>query len=71
MPLNKTTLKNDLLAMFNDKDNTPEEAATKLSNIIDTYVRTALVTVTAGISVQVNTSNGVGETTSTGTGSLS
>ena len=86
MSLNLVKFKTDLgtalkeAAALNDKDNVAKEtalqnAANKLAEKIDAYIKTATVSVTvsSGIAVQVTPSSGQGATTATGsgTGSLS
>lgn len=86
MSLNLAKFKTDLgtalkeAAALNDKDNVAKETALqniadKLAEKIDTYIKTATVSVTVaqGISVSVTPSSGQGATISTGsgTGSLS
>lgn len=86
MALNLAKFKTDLgtalkeAAALNDKDNVAKETAlqnvaNKLAEKIDSYIKTATVSVTvsSGIAVQVTPSSGQGATTATGsgTGSLS
>ena len=45
MPLIKPKLIQELTAYFKNNNKTPEDAAKELANIIDAYIRSALVTV--------------------------
>lgn len=71
MALNKIALKNGILALITDmrtrEDNADEEYATRLSNLIDDFVKTG--TVNAGIAVATTGTAAAqtGATTSTGT----
>ncbi len=47
MALDKSTLKNSLKSIMESQGNTPESVAEALANAIDTYVKGAVVTVTA------------------------
>lgn len=47
MALNKTTLKNDLKAIFESRPASDEDAAEALADVIYDFVRSAEVTVTA------------------------
>lgn len=72
MALDKNGLKSDIKTLLQDmltrEDNSMEEFATRLSEMIDVYVKTGTVTVSAGIIV---TAGGYpGATTSTGTGTI-
>ena len=82
MALNLAKFKTDLgtalkeAAALNDKDNVAKETAlqnvaNKLAEKIDSYIKTATVSVTvsSGIAVQVTPSSGQGSTTATGSGS--
>lgn len=71
MALNKTALKDGILVLMTDmrtrEDNADEEYATRLSNLIDDFVKTG--TVNAGIAVATTGTAAAqtGATTSTGT----
>ncbi len=75
--LNPQQLRMDILDLLEDFDRTQdpervrEEFADKLSIIIHNYVSKAIVTVQAGIPVQVLPSTGTGGTTAVGIGELS
>jgi hypothetical protein len=76
MALVPATLKSDLLSLFKrmkDSETSEDDYAGRLSEIIDRYVKTATVTVGAGIPVSTAGSAGAqtGATTAPGTGSLS
>jgi hypothetical protein len=53
MPLNKPNLKTEIVAILTDmmtrEENSIEEFATRLSDSIDTYVKTAKITYTSGL----------------------
>ena len=77
MPLVKSTLEVGILALLEEMSNRTEDPAqarqdfaSDLATLIDTYIKTATVTVLPGQVVQVAPS-GTGSTTSPGTGSLS
>lgn len=76
MALNKASLKSGIKQLMDDmltrEQNSNDEFATRLSNLIDTFVKSGTVTVNAGIPV---TTSGTavaqsGATTSTGTGTI-
>lgn len=75
MALNKKALKVSIktlltnLSQLEDKEAGLETMSSGLSDIIDSYVKSATVTVEAGIAV--STSGGSGSTTSTGVGVIS
>lgn len=73
MPLNKPALKSGIQALLAEmrtkEENADEHFADQLATLIDAYVKTATVTVNAGI--PVTTSTGAGTTTAPGTGTLS
>jgi alanyl-tRNA synthetase len=72
MALVEATLKSSLLDLFNAMKNEPmseADYAAKLAKIINDHIKTAAVTVQAGI--LVSTSGGAGATSGPGTGSLS
>lgn len=46
MPLVKPTLKAQLVAIFNDTNNTVDSAAQKIADAVDAYIKSATVTVT-------------------------
>jgi translation initiation factor 2 alpha subunit (eIF-2alpha) len=72
MALEEATLKTNLLGLFNAMKKAPvseEDYAAKLAKIINDHIKTAAVTVEAGIAV--STSGGGGVTTAPGAGSLS
>ncbi|GMO64727.1 MAG: hypothetical protein Ta2A_12490 [Treponemataceae bacterium] len=76
MALSDATLKTNLLNLFNQMKESPmseEDYADKLAKIIDAQIKTAMITVDAGISVTVTTPAGPGQgaTSAPGTGSLS
>ncbi len=69
MPLNKLDLQNSIESLLEDmvsRTEDPEKArkdfATELSTIIDSYIRSATITVPAGITVQTVPSTGTGAT---------
>lgn len=72
MPLIKDTLKAQLLAVFL-KENTPDEAADQIATAIDSYIKTATITIVPGIPVATagTAAAQTGETTGPGTGSIS
>lgn len=53
MPLNKANLKTEIVVILTDmmtrEENSIEEFATRLSDSIDTYVKTAKITYTSGL----------------------
>lgn len=76
MALNKAALKSGIKQLMDDmltrEQNSNDEFATRLSNLIDTFVKSGTVTVNPGITV---TTSGTavaqsGATTSTGTGTI-
>jgi hypothetical protein len=72
MALVEAALKSNLLTLFNGMKKEPmseEDYASRLAGIINDHIKTAVVTVKAGIAV--STSGGGGSTTAPGTGSLS
>jgi hypothetical protein len=72
MALVEATLKSNLLNLFNAMDAAPmsnNDYAAKLAKIFNDHIKTAVVTVEAGIAV--STSGGGGATAAPGTGSLS
>jgi hypothetical protein len=72
MELVETSLKSNLLNLFNAMNAAPmseEDYAAKLAAIINDHIKTAVVTVNAGIAV--TTPAGPGATSAPGTGSLS
>jgi hypothetical protein len=72
MALVETTLKTNLLNLFNAMNAAPmseEDYAAKLAKIVNDHIKTAAVTVNPGIAV--STSGGGGATTAPGSGSLS
>ncbi len=77
MALNKPGLKTGILGLLNEmrtkQENADEYFAEQLSTLIDTYVKTATVTVAAGIAVTTTGTAAAqtGATTSPGTGTLS
>ena len=76
MALSDVTLQTKLLNLFSKMKKGPmseADFADKLSKIIDAQIKTATVTVDAGISVTVTTPVGPGQgaTSAPGTGSLS
>lgn len=77
MPLVKETLKQEIKALATemtketDQEAALEKYATRLADIIDSYIKSATVTVQAGQAVQTVPTTGTGTTTSPGTGSLS
>lgn len=46
MPLVKTTLQAQLVAIFSDQNNTAQQAAAKIADAVDAYIKSATVTVT-------------------------
>lgn len=72
MPLIKDTLKAQLLAVFL-KENTPDEAADQIATAIDSYIKTATITIVPGIPVATagTAAAQTGATTGPGTGSIS
>ncbi len=46
MPLVKSTLQAELTAIFSDTSNTAQQAATKIADAVDAYIKTATVVVT-------------------------
>lgn len=77
MALNKPVLKADILALLTDmrtkEENADEHFADQLATLIDSYIKSATVTVAAGIAVQTAGSAAaqVGATTAPGTGTIS
>lgn len=77
MALVKTTLKADILAiltgMRTETEISDDEFADKLAMAIDKYIKTATVTVSAGIAVATSGSptSQTGATTAPGTGTIS
>ena len=77
MALNKPQLKNGIKALLADMETRNEDSkevfATQLSNLIDAFVKSGTVTVSAGITVATTGSPTAqsGATTSTGTGTIS
>lgn len=77
MPLQKQALKNGIKQLLTDmrnrEQNTDEEFATRLTNLIDAFVKSGTVTVAVGITVATTGSATAqtGATTSTGTGTIS
>jgi hypothetical protein len=77
MPLNKPVLKQGIQALLAEmrtkEDNADEYFADQLATLIDTYVKTATVTVLPGIPVATAGSAAAqtGVTTAAGTGNLS
>lgn len=75
MALNKTGLKNSIKSLMQDmmkkEDASIDEFAGKLSDAVDTYVKTGSVSVSVGIPVQVAPETGTGATTGPGTGTIS
>ena len=73
MALNKAGFKSGIKALLNEmrtkEENADEYFADQLATLVDTYVKSATVTVNAGIAV--TTSAGAGTTTTTGSGTLS
>ena len=76
MALNKVALKTGIKQLMDDmltrEQNSNDEFATRLSNLIDTYVKSGTVTVQPGITVSTTGSAvaQTGATTSTGTGTI-
>lgn len=76
MALNKTALKTGIKQLMDDmltrEQNANDEFATRLSNLIDTYVKSGTVTVQPGITVSTTGTAAAqtGATTSTGTGTI-
>ncbi|MCY4418458.1 MAG: hypothetical protein OXB93_01250 [Cytophagales bacterium] len=75
MPLNKTALEQALRIIFEDRSETKtaEQTARKIANAIDSYIKSATVTVASGIPVATagSAASQVGATTAPGTGTLS
>ena len=77
MALNKTALKNGIKQLLTDMETRDTDAkddfATELSNLIDTFVKGATVTVAAGIPVATagTATSQTGATTATGTATIS
>lgn len=73
MPLLKPTLKSGIQALLTEmrtkEENADEYFSDQLATLIDTYIKSATVTVAPGIAVA--TSTGAGATTSTGAGTIS
>ncbi|MDR0386762.1 MAG: hypothetical protein LBH57_01875 [Treponema sp.] len=72
MALVQTALKSKFETLFNNMKKSPmseADFANELAKIINDHIKTAVVTVNAGIAV--STSGGGGATTAPGTGSLS
>lgn len=73
MPLLKPTLKSGIQALLTEmrtkEENADEYFADQLATLIDTYIKSATVTVAPGIAVA--TSTGAGATTAPGTGTIS
>ncbi|SDE77153.1 hypothetical protein [Riemerella columbipharyngis] len=78
--LNKEQLKNEIKAAFlaeqteeRDYNASLERICTRIANAIDTFVKSGVVTVQAGIPVSTagNAISQTGATTSTGTGTIS
>ena len=73
MPLVKATLKSGIQALLTEmrtkEENADEYFADQMATLIDTYIKSATVTVVAGI--PVTTSTGAGATTAPGTGTIS
>lgn len=72
MALNKTQLKQDILGLLTTMESrntdSKDDFADLLANVIDTYVKTATVTINAGIPLSAG--GYVGVTTGAGTGTL-
>lgn len=77
MALNKPALKNGIKQLLTEMETKNEDAkddfATELSNLIDTFVKGATVTVAAGIPVATagTATSQTGATTATGTATIS
>jgi hypothetical protein len=77
MSLNKPVLKNGIKTLLDDmlnrEENSNDEYADRLSTLIDTFVKSATVTVAIGIPVSTAGSaiSQTGATTSTGTATIS
>ncbi|WP_107039972.1 hypothetical protein [Brumimicrobium mesophilum] len=77
MALNKPVLKNGIVALLTEMEtknvDAKEEFATQLSNLIDAFVKSGTVTVSAGIAVTTagTATAQTGATTATGTGTIS
>lgn len=76
MPLNKAALKSgikNLIQNIAENEGSYDDFANGLGDLIDTYVKTGLVTVALGIPVATTGSAAAqtGATTSTGTGTIS
>lgn len=77
MALNKPALKNGIKQLLTDMETRDTDAkddfATELSNLIDTFVKGATVTVAAGIPVATagTATSQTGATTATGTATIS
>lgn len=73
MGLNKEQLKQGIISLQRDMltktEPSMEEYAERLASLIDTFVRSGVVTVQAGITLQAGAYTGA--TTSTGTGTIS
>jgi hypothetical protein len=71
MPLNKTTLEQEIKSALQEKD--WDITASKIANAIDVYVKTATVTIPAGVAVATSGSAvaQTGATTAPGVGDLS
>ena len=63
MPLVKATLQSQLVTIFNDKNNTAQQAAAKIADAVDAYIKSATVTVTGTCA----TPSGAGTIAGTGT----
>lgn len=76
MALNKAALKTGIKQLMDDmltrEQNANDEFATRLSDLIDTYVKSGTVTVQPGITVSTTGTAAAqtGATTSTGTGTI-
>ncbi len=72
-PALKSSIKQLLQDMMNREDASFDEFATRLSDAIDSYVKTGTVTVAAGIAVATTGSAAAqtGATTAPGTGTIS
>lgn len=77
MALNKNALRNGIKQLMDDmrtrEQDSNQEFATRLANLIDGYVKSGTVTVAAGIPVTTagTATAQSGATTSTGTGTIS
>ncbi len=71
MALDKIALKNGILALITDmrtrENNADEEYATRLSNLIDDFVKTGTVNAGIPVSTTGTATSHTGATTSTGT----